>query len=68
MFLDQNLKRIQEDKTRLALCCDLRRGLVDIELRGIEYRARRSLSSIPLWLAIAEQIIGLLRKGNSKRY
>jgi len=66
MFLDQNLKRIQEAKTRLALCCDLRRSLLDIELQGIGCRARRSLSNVTLWLSVAEQILGLLRKRKGK--
>ena len=35
MFLDQELKTIQESKNRLAICCDLRRRLVHIEVRGI---------------------------------
>lgn len=66
MFLDQNLKRIQEAKNRLALCCDLRRRLVDIEIRGIGCGARRTLSTLTLGLTVVEQILGLLRKRNGK--
>ncbi|MFZ2807574.1 MAG: hypothetical protein WA081_13810 [Desulfosalsimonadaceae bacterium] len=68
MFLDQNLKSIQEDKIRLAICCDLRRRLVQIEVQGIGYGVRRTISNLTLGLAVAEHIIGFLRerKGNRR--
>lgn len=61
MFLDQELKKIQEDKNRLAICCDLRRRLVHIEVQGIWGGVRRSLSNLTLGLAVAEQILSFLR-------
>jgi hypothetical protein len=68
MFLDQELKKIQEDKNRLAICCDLRRRLVDIEVQGICGGMRRTLSNMTLGLAIVEQILSFLRerKGRSR--
>lgn len=68
MFLDQELKKIQEDKNRLAICCDLRRRLVHIEVQGICGGVRRTLSNMTLGLAIVEQILSFLRerKGRSR--
>ncbi|MDP3481425.1 MAG: hypothetical protein Q8R88_16785 [Desulfoprunum sp.] len=62
MFLDQELKNIQEAKNRLAICCDLRRQLVDIEVQGIYGGVRRTLSSLTLGMAVAEQIFSFLRQ------
>jgi len=67
MFLDQELKKIQEDKSRLAICCDLRRRLVYIEVQGIGCRVRRSLSNLTLGLAVAEQILSFLRDRKGRR-
>lgn len=62
MFLDQELKKIQEAKNRLAICCDLHRQLVDIEVQGIYGGVRRTLSSLTLGMAVAEQIFSFLRQ------
>ena len=62
MFLDRNLKSIQEDKSRLAICCDLRRRLVQIEVQGIGYGVRRTISNLTLGLVVAKHIIGFLRE------
>ena len=67
MFLDQELKKIQEDKNRLAICCDLRRRLVHIEVQGIWSGVRRSLSNLTLGLAVAEQILSFLRDRKGSR-
>ncbi len=69
MFLDQELKKIQEDKNRLVICCDLRRRLVHIEVQDIWSGVRRSLSNLTLGLAVAEQILNFLRdrKGSCRR-
>ena len=66
MFLDQELKNIQEAKNRLVICCDLRRHLVDIEVRGFHGGVRRTITNLTLILAVAEQILSFLRqrKGN----
>ena len=68
MFLDQELKDIQEAKNRLAICCDLRRRLVDIEVRSIYGGVRRNLSNLSLGMAIAEQIISFLRQRKDGRH
>ncbi len=67
MFLDQELKNIQEAKDRLAICCDLRRRLVHIEVQDINFGVRRSLSNLTLGLAVAEQIFGFLRGRKASR-
>ena len=67
MFLDQELKNIQEAKNRLAVCCDLRRQLVHIEVQGFWGRGHRVLSNLTLGLAVAEQILGLLRERGANR-
>ena len=67
MFLDQELKKIQEDKNRLAICCDLRRHLVHIEIQGFWRGGRRTLSTLTLGLAVAEQILSFLRERKAGR-
>jgi hypothetical protein len=68
MFLDQKLKKIQEAKNRMAICCDLRRQLVHIEAHGIWSGMFNTASNLALGLAVIEQIIGFLRerKGNRR--
>lgn len=67
MFLDQELKKIQEAKNRLAVCSDLRRQLVQIEVQGIWRGGRRLLSNLTMGLAVAEQIIEFLRERKASR-
>ena len=68
MFLNLELKNIREAKNRLAICCELRRRLVHIEVRSVWSGAFNTASSLTLGLAVAEQILGFLRerKGNRK--
>jgi hypothetical protein len=67
MFLDQELKGIQEAKNRLAVCSSLRRQLIDIEVLGVRSGVRRTLSNLSLGLSIAEQILELLRERKGSR-
>jgi len=67
MFLNQELKKIQEDKNRLATCCDLRRRLVHIEVQGICGGVRRTFSNLTLGLAVAERIFSFLRDRKGSR-
>ncbi len=67
MFLDQELKKIQEAKNRLAICCDLRRRLVNIEVQGAWYGVRRTFSNLTLGLVIVEQILSFLRERKGRR-
>ncbi|MGI6639105.1 MAG: hypothetical protein ACOX4Z_08710 [Desulfobulbus sp.] len=46
MFFDKELKRLQEEKSRVVLRCDLRRRLAPIEMQGIRLKTRRSLSML----------------------
>jgi len=67
MFLDQELKKIQDDKNRLALCCDLRRRLVRIEIQDFWGGVRRTFSNLTLGLTVAEQILNFLRERQKRR-
>jgi hypothetical protein len=67
MFLDREIRAIQEDKNRLAICCELRRLLVHIEVQGIGGGVRRTLSNLRLGLAVAEQLLALLRERKGSR-
>lgn len=67
MFLDQELKNIQEAKNRLSICCDLRRRLVHVEVQDIRYGVRRLFSNLTLGLAVAEQILSFLRDRKGRR-
>jgi hypothetical protein len=62
MFLDQDLKNIREAKNRLAICCELRRRLVHLEIQGLCGGVRRSFSNLTLGLAVVEQIFNFLRE------
>ena len=67
MFLDQELNNIQEAKNRLAICCELRRRLVHIEVRGVCGGVRRSFSNLTLVLAMAEQLLDFMRERKDRR-
>jgi hypothetical protein len=67
MFLDPELKSIHEAKDRLAICCDLRRRLIDIEIRDLWDGMRRTISNLSLGLAVAAQFFGLLRERKSRK-
>ncbi len=68
MFLNQEMKKVQEAKNRLAICCDLRRQLFHIEVHGIRKGMFNTGSNLTLVLAIIEQMLGFLRehKGNRR--
>jgi hypothetical protein len=61
MFLNQELKKVQEAKSRLAICCDLRRQLVQFEVHGIWSGMFNTVSNLTLGLTVIEQILGFLR-------
>jgi hypothetical protein len=67
MFLDQELKSIQETKIRLAICCDLRRRMVEIEVRSLWGGMRRTISNLSSGLAVAASFLTLLRERKSRR-
>ena len=67
MFLDQELKKIQEDKNRLATCCELRRRLVHIEAQDIYFGMHRTLSNMTLGLAVVKQILSFLHERKGRR-
>ena len=61
MFLNQELKKIQEAKSRLAICCDLRRQLVHFEVHGIWNSMFNTVSNLTLGVTVVEQILRFLR-------
>jgi len=67
MFLDQELKDIQEAKNRLSICCDLRRHLVQLEVQGLWFGVRSTFSNLTLGLALVEQILSFLRERKGRR-
>ncbi len=66
MFFNQKLKKIQEAKNGLAICSDLRRKLVHIEIHGFWSGMFDTTSNLTLGLVVVERILGFLRerKGN----
>lgn len=67
MFLNQDLKNIREAKNRLAICCELRRRLVHLEIQGLCGGVRRSFSNLTLGLAVVEQILNFLRERKDRQ-
>lgn len=67
MFFDRELKSIQAHKNRLGICCDLRRRLVLVEIQGIGYRVRRTISNLTLGVAVVDQILDLIKKRKGSR-
>lgn len=67
MFLNKKLKKIQEAKNRLAICCDLRRQLVHIEVNGIWSGMFNTVSNLTLGLTVIEQILDFLRRRKANR-
>ena len=67
MFLNQELKKIQEDKNRLAICCNLRRQLVHFEVHGIWSGTFNTVSNFAMGLTVIEQILGFLRERKANR-
>jgi hypothetical protein len=66
MFLDQDLKDIQEAKGRLAICCELRRQLVRVEVQELRSGVRRTFLNLNLGLVLAEQLFKFWREHKSK--
>lgn len=67
MFFEDELKGIQDAKTRMAIRCDLRRSLLHMEVQGVWSGVYRTFSNLTLTLAVAEQIFGFLRERKSRR-
>jgi hypothetical protein len=60
MFLDCELKRIQEAKDNLAKRCAMRRMLLQLDTLAMRSKVRGVLSGLKTGLAIAELVRGLL--------
>ncbi len=56
------MKKIQETKSRLTTCCDLRRQLVHVEVHGIWSGMFNTAANLTLGLAVIEQIMEFLRE------
>lgn len=67
MFLDQKLKNIQKEKDRLALCCDLRRHLIHVDVEGFFLGIRRTLTDVTLGVTIFQQILSYWHERKARR-
>ncbi|EPR41441.1 hypothetical protein dsx2_3194 [Desulfovibrio sp. X2] len=67
MFLDRKLRRIQEEKGRLALCCELRRRLCVLNVREFLGGLRNGCRLLDRGVALAEFAFGLLREFRTER-
>ena len=68
MFLNQEIKKIQEAKNRLTVCGDLRRQLVHIEVHDIWRGVFNPAANIAMGLSVIQQILDFQRerKGNRR--
>lgn len=62
MFFDKELRRLQEEKNRIHLRCELRRRLAPIEMRSIRMSARRSLGIVTSGIAAGGIVLDLLQE------
>lgn len=62
MFFDKELRRLQEEKNRIHLRCELRRRLAPIEMRSIRMTARRSLGIVTSGIAAGGLLLDLLQE------
>jgi len=67
MFLDQEMKSIQKSKESLAICCDLRRHLIHIDIQQIWGGVGQTFSNLTLALSVVEDIFTFLRKRKGRR-
>lgn len=62
MLFDKELKRLQIEKNRVALRCELRRRLAPIEIRSIRAGTRRPLRMMTSGIVISRIILELLQE------
>jgi len=68
MFLDKELRRIQESKDRLAICCEFRRRLIQLDTQDIWSKGQSIISNLTFGMALAEKIMDMYQKyKNNKR-
>ena len=70
MFFDKELKRLQVEKSRVALRCELRRRLAPIEMQSIRASTRRSFTMLASSIAagkIAVELFQELRRFRRRR-
>lgn len=67
MFLDQKLKNIQKRKAGLAICCDLRRRLIHIEVRGFFGGVRNTFANLTVGVAIVKEILSYWHEHKTRR-
>ncbi len=67
MFFNQKINKIQEAKNRLAICSDLRRKLVHIEIHSFWSGLFNTVLNLTLGLAVIEQVLVFLRKYKGNR-
>ena len=62
MFFDKELKKLQEEKSRVALRCELRRRLAPIEMQSIRAKTRRSLTMAASSIAAGKFMLKLFQE------
>ncbi len=67
MFLDKELKNLQEAKKQLVICSDLRRLQMQIEVRGVWSGVFHTASNLTMGLAVFEQLLDFLRERKGTR-
>ncbi len=61
MFFGKELRRLQEEKNRIRLRCELRRRLAPIEMQSIRMTARRSLGILTSGIAASAVVLDLFQ-------
>ena len=67
MFLDKELRRIQESKNRLAICCEFRRRLVQLDVQGLWSKGWSTLSNLTLGLTLAEHLLDMYHRHKNNK-
>ncbi|MDO5675553.1 MAG: hypothetical protein Q4G66_11665 [bacterium] len=62
MFFDKELKRLQIEKSRVALRCELRRRLAPIEMQSIRASTRRSFAVFAGSIAAGKMALELFQE------
>lgn len=67
MFLNKELKNLQEVKNQLVICSDMRRLLIQIEIHRMWSGVFHKVSNLTLGLAVFDQLLEFLRERKGTR-